>query len=78
MKKTVFGFLFVTALASCAKNHDCSCEYYTNGSLQTTNVTPYNESKAKARKKCEDLNSEGSFSYAGMTVHNETKCTLVN
>jgi|GEM_PF-6026820 len=78
MKKLFFGFLFVTVLVSCKKNHDCSCDYYVNGSLQTTNVTKYNESKLKAKKKCEDLNSEGSFAYGGMSVQSETKCTLIN
>ena len=78
MKKVFFGFLFVTVLVSCKKNHDCSCDYYTNGSKQTTNVTTYNETKLTAKKKCKDLNSEGSFIIGGMTVQNETKCTLVN
>ncbi|WP_430405573.1 hypothetical protein [Fluviicola sp.] len=78
MKKVFFGCLFVTVLISCKKNHDCSCDYYTNGEKQTTNITPYKETKAKAKKKCEDMNSEGSFSFGGTTVQNETRCTLVN
>lgn len=78
MKKIVFGFLFVTVLVSCKKNHDCSCDYYSNGEKQTTHVTPFKETKVTAKKKCEDLNSEGSLTYGGMTFHNETRCTLVN
>jgi hypothetical protein len=78
MKKVFFGFLFITVLVSCKKNHDCSCDYYTNGSKQTTNVTTYKETKVTAKKKCENLNGEGSIAFGGMSVHNETRCTLVN
>ncbi|TSJ46480.1 hypothetical protein [Fluviicola chungangensis] len=76
MKKLSVGILFVVILASCKKDHECYCEYYTNGSMQTTNTFTFNETKAKAKKKCDDLNSEGSFAYGGMSVYNETKCSL--
>ena len=76
MKKLSVGILLVVGLASCKKEYDCSCEYYMNGSLQTTNVTKFNETKSKAKAKCEDLNSEGSFVFGGNVVQNETRCEL--
>ncbi len=76
MKKLSFGILFIAILGSCKKDHDCYCEYYSNGALQTTNITTFNETKMKAKKRCKDLNSEGGFAWGGMSIQNETRCTL--
>jgi hypothetical protein len=50
MKKLSVGILFLTVLVSCKKNYDCSCDYYSNGAKQTTNVTQFNETRAKAKR----------------------------
>ncbi len=76
MKKLSVGVLLIVILSSCKKDYECYCEYYTNGSLQTTNTYTFKETKAKAKKKCDEMNSEGSFVWGGMTAQNETKCTL--
>lgn len=76
MKKLSIGILFIAVLVSCKKKYDCSCDYYSNGSLQTTQVTTFNETKPKAKAKCEDLNDEGTLVFGGMTFNNETRCSL--
>ena len=76
MKKASLGILFIVILSSCKKNYVCSCDYYTNGSLSTTGATTFNESKRSAKKKCEDLNDEGTLVFGGMTFNNETRCSL--
>jgi len=78
MKKLTAAFLFLTALTACKKDHSCYCEYYSNGELQGTNTTPFHETKAKANKKCKDLNDSATLTFGGMTLQNETRCELKN
>jgi hypothetical protein len=76
MKKACLGILLIVILSACKKNYVCSCDYYTNGSMNTSATTTFNESKRVAKKKCEDLNDEGTIVFGGMTFHNETRCSL--
>lgn len=76
MKKASLGILLIVILASCKKEYVCSCDYYTNDSYNTSNTTIFNETKPKAKAKCEDLNDEGTLVFGGMTFHNETRCSL--
>lgn len=76
MKKLTLGLLFITILASCKKNYECACDYYANGSYQTSDVTIFKDTKAKAKSNCNELNNSGNFVSGGMSIQTETKCTL--
>ncbi len=76
MKKLTLGLLFIIVLASCKKNYECACDYYMNGSLQTSDVRTFKNTKAKAESSCNGLNNSGNFVSGGMNIETETKCTL--
>ena len=76
MKKLIFGIVLITALVSCKKNYNCSCDYYANEVYQFTNETGINATKFKAKKKCKDMNSDVNFVFNGTNYHTESRCSL--
>lgn len=76
MKKMTFGIVLITALASCKKDYNCSCDYYVDGEYQVTNDTKINATKYKAKKECKEMNSDLTFGFGGSSYYAETRCSL--
>ncbi len=76
MKKLTFGILLITALVSCKKDYNCSCDYYLEDEYQVTNETKITATKYKAKKECKDMNSDVNLVFGGSSYHTETRCSL--
>jgi hypothetical protein len=76
MKKMTFGIVLITALASCKKDYNCSCDYYADEEYQMTNETKITATKHKAKKECKDMNSDVNLVFGGTSYHTEARCSL--
>jgi hypothetical protein len=77
MKKVMLAIILIGGLVSCSKEYTCTCEYYTNGTLNNTDNNKIAEgSKDKSAAKCDEMDSDYTTQVGGTTVHTETKCTL--
>lgn len=76
MKKLTFGIILVTALVSCKKDYNCSCDYYADGEYQITNDTKITATRYKAKKECKKMNSDVNFVFGGTSYHTEARCSL--
>ncbi len=72
MKKVIFlGAFALIALASCKKEHTCSCTVTTGGISATTSTT-IKDTKKKAEEACDGLNTSSTV----LGVTSSTKCEL--